>query len=62
MARGSHGGEFDNRAIIARIMKLRAERANLLGYPNHAAYVLEDKPPRLRRRSTTCSVSWPPRW
>ena len=43
IARGSHGGEFDNRAIIARIMKLRAERANLLGYPNHAAYVLEDE-------------------
>ncbi|MEO8365566.1 MAG: M3 family metallopeptidase [Pseudoxanthomonas sp.] len=43
IARGSHGGEFDNRAIISRIMKLRAERANLLGYPNHAAYVLEDE-------------------
>ena len=43
VARGSHGGEFDNRAIISRIMKLRAERANLLGYPNHAAYVLEDE-------------------
>ncbi len=43
IARGSHGGDFDNRAIISRIMKLRAERANLLGYPNHAAYVLEDE-------------------
>ena len=43
VARGSHGGEFDNRAIISRIMKLRAERAKLLGYPNHAAYVLEDE-------------------
>ncbi len=43
VARGSHGGEFDNRAIISRIMRLRAERANLLGYPNHAAYVLEDE-------------------
>ena len=43
IARGSHGGEFDNRAIISRIMKLRAERANLLGYPNHAAYVLADE-------------------
>src|SRR3546814_20424828 len=41
--RGSHGGEFDNRAVIARIAKLRAERANLLGYPNHAAYSLEDQ-------------------
>src|SRR3546814_20679719 len=40
--RGSHGGAFDNRAVIARIAKLRAERANLLGYTNHAAYSLED--------------------
>ncbi|HEY5970622.1 MAG TPA: M3 family metallopeptidase, partial [Pseudoxanthomonas sp.] len=43
VARGSHGGEFDNREIISKIMKLRADRAKLLGYPNHAAYVLEDE-------------------
>ncbi len=43
VARGSHGGEFDNRQIISKIMKLRADRAKLLGYPNHAAYVLEDE-------------------
>ncbi|HET9032817.1 MAG TPA: M3 family metallopeptidase [Dokdonella sp.] len=41
--RGSHGGDFDNRAIVASVVKLRAERAALLGYPNHAAYVLEDE-------------------
>ncbi|MBK6377101.1 MAG: M3 family metallopeptidase [Xanthomonadales bacterium] len=41
--RSSHGGEFDNRAIIASVVKLRAERAALLGYANHAAYVLEDE-------------------
>ncbi len=29
--RGDHGGEFDNKAIIAQIAALRAERANLLG-------------------------------
>ena len=40
-ARGSRGGEFDNRGIVARSAKLRAERAVLLGYPNHAAYSLE---------------------
>jgi peptidyl-dipeptidase Dcp len=40
--RGSQGGEFDNRQLVADIVKLRAERAVLLGYPNHAAYVLED--------------------
>ncbi|HEX7801348.1 MAG TPA: M3 family metallopeptidase [Pseudoxanthomonas sp.] len=43
IARGSHGGEYDNREIISTIMKLRADRAKLLGYPNHAAYVLEDE-------------------
>ena len=43
VARCSHGGEFDNQAIVARIARLRAERAVLLGYPNHAAYVLEDQ-------------------
>ena len=43
VGRASRGGEFDNRATIARIVKLRAERAALLGYPNHAAYVLEDQ-------------------
>jgi peptidyl-dipeptidase Dcp len=42
-ARGSHGGEYDNRAVVLQLVKLRAERAGLLGYPNHAAYVLEDE-------------------
>lgn len=37
------GGEFDTTALIAQIVKLRAERAELLGYPNHAAYILEDE-------------------
>lgn len=35
------GGEFDTRDIIVRTVRLRAERATLLGYPNHAAYVHE---------------------
>ncbi len=43
VTRGSRGGELDNRAIIAKVAKLRAERAKLLGYPNHAVYVLEDE-------------------
>ena len=40
--RASHGGEFDNRDIIIRIAKLRADRAALFGYPNHASYSLEE--------------------
>ena len=43
LTRGSHGGEFDNREILTRVVKLRAERALLLGYPNHAAYSLENQ-------------------
>lgn len=43
LARGSRGGDFDNRAIAARIARLRAERAALLGYPSHAAYQLEEQ-------------------
>ncbi|HVU17565.1 MAG TPA: M3 family metallopeptidase [Candidatus Didemnitutus sp.] len=43
LARGSRGGDFDNRATVARIVRLRAERAVLLGYPNHAAYVVDEQ-------------------
>lgn len=43
LARGSRGGEFDNRAIVAALAKLRAERAVLLGYANHAALQLEEQ-------------------
>ncbi len=46
VARGSRGGEFDTTALVSRIMKLRADRAKLLGYPNHAAYGLEDQTAR----------------
>ena len=40
-ARGAMGGETDNRAICAEILRLREERAQLLGYENFAAYKLE---------------------
>ncbi|MGJ8615704.1 MAG: M3 family metallopeptidase [Sulfitobacter sp.] len=40
-ARGANGGETDNRGIAAETLKLREERANLLGYENFAAYKLE---------------------
>jgi peptidyl-dipeptidase Dcp len=36
-------GANDNRPVLAKVVKLRAERAALLGYANHAAYVLEDQ-------------------
>jgi peptidyl-dipeptidase Dcp len=43
MIRGSRGGEFDNRDVVLQLAKLRAERAELLGYENYAAYSLEDQ-------------------
>lgn len=43
LARGSRGGEFDTRETVARIARLRAERANLLGYPTHAAFQLDEQ-------------------
>ena len=46
LGRGSRGGEYDNRAIVVKLATLRARRAALLGYPNHAAYVLEDQTAR----------------
>jgi peptidyl-dipeptidase Dcp len=41
LARSSHGGEFDNREIVTRMAKIRAKRAQLLGYASHAAYEVE---------------------
>lgn len=46
LVRGSSGGEFDNTAIVSRTALLRAQRAQLLGYDNHAAYVLENQTAR----------------
>ncbi len=40
-ARGANGGATDNRAIVAEMLALRAERARLLGYPDFASFKLE---------------------
>ena len=42
LARGGRGNEFDNREIVSTVFKLRAEKANMLGYATHADYVLEE--------------------
>ena len=41
--RCNNGNEYDNNAIVLEIMKLRTEKANLLGYKNSAEYLLADK-------------------
>ncbi len=39
---GDNGNDNDNKAIAAKMASLRVQRANLLGFPSHAAYVLDD--------------------
>ncbi|MDE2373101.1 MAG: M3 family metallopeptidase [Hyphomicrobiales bacterium] len=42
VARGDNGGATDNKTIVAEMVKLRAERAGLLGYADFAHYRLDD--------------------
>jgi peptidyl-dipeptidase Dcp len=41
-ARGSRGGAHDTRQIALDVLRLRAERAQLLGFANHAELVTKD--------------------
>lgn len=43
LARGSRDNANDNRPVLLEIVRLRAERAALLGYESHAAYVTADE-------------------
>jgi peptidyl-dipeptidase Dcp len=40
--RGDNNNETDNKKIAAQIAKLRAERAQIMGYKTHAHFVLDD--------------------
>jgi len=42
-SKGFHGDELDNRENVLQIVRLRHERAELLGYESHAHYVLEER-------------------
>ena len=42
-SRGNHGDEHDNNAIVLETLRLRAELAEILGYPNFASYQLSNK-------------------
>ncbi|MER7447475.1 M3 family metallopeptidase [Microbacterium sp. NPDC097977] len=42
-ARGSRDNAHDNRPVLREIVRLRAERAALLGFSSHAAYVTADE-------------------
>lgn len=43
LERGSHGGQYDNREVVLKLVRLRAEKAALLGYASFADYALEDQ-------------------
>lgn len=40
--RADNDNDNDNKAFITSVVNLRLERANLLGYPNHATFVLDE--------------------
>ncbi len=42
-SRGNNGNEYDNKELIIKMMTLRIEKANLLGYKSPADMILEDK-------------------
>ena len=41
-SRGDNGGDNDTHATFARTIKLRADRAKLMGYPSHAHWRMSD--------------------
>jgi len=43
VSRGNHGGDNDTKAIVTRLAQLRAQRAKLLGYGDHANFTLDDQ-------------------
>ena len=42
-SRGNNGGDKDNKALCLEILRLRAQKAKLLGFDSFAAYQLDDK-------------------
>ena len=51
VSRGDHPGPRDNKPLITEILRLRAERAKLLGYPTHAHWRLEHSMARTPERA-----------
>jgi peptidyl-dipeptidase Dcp len=43
LSKSISGGEFDNSALLLEIISVRSKRAKLLGFANHAAYVLSEE-------------------
>jgi peptidyl-dipeptidase Dcp len=59
-SRGDNDDANDTKALIARIVKLRAERARLLGYESHAHWRMEDTMARDPERAQELMLRvWP---
>lgn len=43
LTRGNHNDQYDNKKVLADIVRLRAKRAKLLGYKSHADLNLENR-------------------
>jgi peptidyl-dipeptidase Dcp len=58
--RGDNADQNDTNQIIARIVKLRADRARLLGYPSHAHWRMQDTMARTPERAQELMMRvWP---
>ncbi|OFX23200.1 MAG: peptidase M3 [Anaeromyxobacter sp. RBG_16_69_14] len=59
-SRGDHGDTHDNKKLIAEVLKLRAERARLLGYATHAHWRVEDSMAKTPERAMALMEAvWP---
>jgi len=60
-ARGNNGDEHDTKALIPEILKLRAERAKILGFKTHAHWRLDDTMAKTPERTIELMESvWTP--
>lgn len=58
--RGNNGDQYDNNEIIQKILTLRHERVQLLGYENYAAWRLEDRMAKTPERAMALMENvWP---
>ncbi|MFL5297818.1 MAG: M3 family metallopeptidase [Phenylobacterium sp.] len=59
-SRGDNGDAHDNNGLIKQILKLRAERAKLRGYPTHAHWRLDDAMAKTPERAMELMMRvWP---
>lgn len=43
ISRGNRDNETDNKEVVNKLVRLRLEKARLMGYPTYAAFVLDDR-------------------